>query len=64
MWIVCLADSSHEMPSFIFSENKKKMWLTTDHEISGLKPTGGQIVISICFSLHSVFYYYLLVVLI
>ena len=24
MWIVCLADNSHEMSSFIFSEKKKK----------------------------------------
>ena len=25
MWIVCLADNSHELPSLIFSENKKKI---------------------------------------
>ena len=24
MWIVCYADNSHQMPSFIFSEKKKK----------------------------------------
>ena len=24
MWIICLADDSHEMSSFIFSEKKKK----------------------------------------
>ena len=23
MWIVCYADNSHQMPSFIFSEEKK-----------------------------------------
>ena len=24
MWIVCIADNSHQMPSFIFFENKNK----------------------------------------
>ena len=27
MWIVCIADNSHQMPSFIFSEKKEEKHL-------------------------------------
>ena len=26
MWIICLADDSHEMPSFIVSKEKEVVW--------------------------------------
>ena len=37
MWIVCLADDSHEIPSIIFSEKYKKEKLSAAAVISTLR---------------------------